>query len=163
MIEKELFIILGTNIGVRFQNLEIARKEIENSIGEITKLSGIYETAAWGITEQPNFLNQVLQISTDLKPNKILQIILKIEENMGRKREEKWGARLIDIDILYFGNKIIDNKALIIPHPFLQERRFTLVPLIEIAPVFIHPILQKTNLELLENCGDDSKVILINN
>ena len=162
-MENQLFILLGTNLGDRIQNLEIARNEIEIHIGKITKFSGIYETAAWGITEQPNFLNQVLQISTDLKPNKILQIILKMEQKMGRIREQKWGARLIDIDILYFGNLKLNSKKLVIPHPFLNERRFTMAPLTEIDPNFIHPILQKTNIELLENCEDDSMVILIEN
>ena len=162
-MENQLFILLGTNLGDRIQNLEIARNEIEIHIGKITKFSGISETAAWGITEQPNFLNQVLQISTDLKPNKILQIILKMEQKMGRIREQKWGARLIDIDILYFGNLKLNSKKLVIPHPFLNERRFTMAPLTEIDPNFIHPILQKTNIELLENCEDDSMVILIEN
>lgn len=160
-MENQLFILLGTNLGDRFQNLETARNEIEKNAGKITKFSGIYETAAWGITDQPSFLNQVLQISTDLKPNKILQIILKMEEKMGRIREQKWGARLIDIDILYFGDLKLIGKNLVIPHLFLHERRFTLAPLAEIAPDFVHPILQKTNLELLENCGDDSQVILM--
>jgi 2-amino-4-hydroxy-6-hydroxymethyldihydropteridine diphosphokinase len=160
-LENQLFILLGTNLGDRFQNLETARNEIEKNAGKITKFSGIYETEAWGITDQPSFLNQVLQISTDLKPNKILQIILIIEKKMGRIRDQKWGSRLIDIDILYLGNLKLIGNNLIIPHPFLHERRFTLAPLAEIAPDFIHPILQKTNLELLENCGDDSQVILM--
>lgn len=163
MIEKELFILLGTNLGEKFQNLETARQEIEKSIGNITEASGIYETAAWGITDQPSFLNQVLQVTTELKPLNILEIALKIEEKMGRIREQKWGARLIDIDILYFGKKIFKNKILTIPHPFLQERKFTLAPLTEIAPDFLHPVLKVTNIELLERCDDDSEVILIEN
>jgi 2-amino-4-hydroxy-6-hydroxymethyldihydropteridine diphosphokinase len=163
MIDKELFILLGTNLGDRFQNLETASVEIENSIGKITRKSSIYQTAAWGFTDQPSFLNQVLQLSTDLPASNVLQIILKIEKKMGRVREQKWGARLIDIDILYFANEIIKQPGLIVPHPFLQERRFALIPLTEILPDFIHPILKMTNLELLEKCKDELEVILIEN
>lgn len=162
-MENQVFILLGTNLGERISNLEKAKKEIELIIGKVTKTSKIYETAPWGITEQPSFLNQVLQISTDLKPTKVLQTILKIEETMGRIREQKWGARLIDIDILYFGNEIIQKQNLVIPHPFLHERRFTLTPLVEIAPNFEHPIFQKNNKELLKKCEDNSNVILMNN
>lgn len=163
MIENELFILLGTNLGDRIVNLEKARNEIDFRIGIVTNSSKFYETAPWGITDQPSFLNQVLQVSTYLKAEKILSLVLKIELDMGRKREIKWGSRLIDIDILYFGNKIIKKQELTVPHPFLQERRFTLVPLAEIAPDFIHPILQNTNSELLEKCEDDSNVILMDN
>jgi 2-amino-4-hydroxy-6-hydroxymethyldihydropteridine diphosphokinase len=163
MIEKELFILLGTNLGDRNANFETAINEIQMHIGSIKIRSHCYETAAWGITDQPNFLNQILQVETNLSPNKALKIILKIEKKMGRIREQKWGARLIDIDILYFGNKIMDTESLKIPHPFLQERRFTIIPLVEIAPDFIHPIFNKSNKMLLEECEDNSDVILIVN
>jgi 2-amino-4-hydroxy-6-hydroxymethyldihydropteridine diphosphokinase len=162
-LENQVFILLGTNLGDRVSNLEKAKNEIDLKIGKVIKTSNLYETAPWGITDQPSFLNQVLQVSTYLKCEKILSLILKIELDMGRKREVKWGSRLIDIDILYFGNKVIKKQELIVPHPFLQERRFTLVPLAEIAPDFIHPILQETNSELLEKCEDDSNVILMDN
>lgn len=162
-MENQAFILLGTNLGDRINNLEKARNEIDLKIGKVIKTSNLYETAPWGITDQPSFINQVLQVSTCLKAEKILSLVLKIELDMGRKREIKWGSRLIDIDILYFGNKIIKKQELTVPHPFLQERRFTLVPLAEIAPDFIHPILQNTNSELLEKCEDDSNVILMDN
>lgn len=163
MIENELFILLGTNLGSRIENLEIAMCAIDLKIGKVTNSSKIYETSPWGIADQPNFLNQVLQVSTYLKAEKVLSLILKIEQEMGRKRELKWGARLIDIDILYFGKKVISSQNLTLPHPFLHERRFTLVPLAEIAPDFTHPILQKNNKELLIDCKDNSNVILMVN
>ena len=163
MIEKELFILLGTNLGDRLLHLETAKKAIEKSVGKVVASSKIYETAAWGITDQPNFLNQVLKIETSLKPEKTLHIILTIEEQMGRIREQKWGARLIDIDILYFGSHKINTDKLTIPHPFLQDRRFTLIPLVEIASGFIHPVFKKSNSALLQNCKDYSDVFLIEN
>lgn len=161
MTEKQLYILLGTNLGDRFQNLLTAKNELEMSLGKITSKSGIYETAAWGITNQPSFLNQVLRIETNKSPNKTLKMILNIEAKMGRIREQKWGPRLIDIDILYFGNKIIDSENLKIPHPFLQDRKFTLLPLAEIASEFMHPIFKKNNQILLMECEDNSEVALI--
>jgi 2-amino-4-hydroxy-6-hydroxymethyldihydropteridine diphosphokinase len=163
MIKEKIFLLLGTNLGDRFDNLISAKNEIEKKVGNILLKSNIYETAAWGITDQPSFLNQVLQVSTRYKPEKVLETILNIELDLGRKRIQKWGARLIDIDILYFGNEKIKQENLVIPHPFLQDRRFTLVPLVEIAPDFEHPIFKKTNSELLEICGDDSNVTLLTN
>jgi 2-amino-4-hydroxy-6-hydroxymethyldihydropteridine diphosphokinase len=162
-VEKELFILLGTNLGDRNTNLQQAISELEVKIGKILTQSKIYQTAAWGITDQPDFLNQVLHIETKLKPQKVLEIILSIEKKMGRVRLQKWGARLIDIDILYYGMKIINETDLIIPHPFLQERMFTLKPLAEIAPNFIHPVFNKSNTVLMEESKDQTKVLLIEN
>lgn len=160
-MEKEVFILLGANLGDRLSNFETAKKLLEIQIGTINRQSKIYETAAWGLIDQPNFLNQVLEIETQLSPSLLLKKILAIEKKMGRIRTQKWGERLIDIDILYFGKEIISQENLKIPHPYLQERRFTLIPLAEIAPNFRHPILLKSNDELLEVCKDNSTVILI--
>ncbi|MCS6795700.1 MAG: 2-amino-4-hydroxy-6-hydroxymethyldihydropteridine diphosphokinase [Raineya sp.] len=150
----DTFILLGSNQGDR---LLFLRKAIEklSDLGEILKKSSIYETAAWGNREQVNFLNCAIQMQTNLTPENLLAEILAIEKSLGRVRQEKWQARTIDIDILYIGNAIIQTENLQVPHPFLHERRFTLVPLVEIAPDFLHPILLKTNQELLQACEDE--------
>jgi len=153
-----LYLGLGTNIGDRFQNLQTARELINQQMGIIVSESSIYETAAWGITDQAAFLNQAIAIKTRRSPENLLKILLQIERQMGRIREIKWGPRIIDIDILYYGNKIIDTADLKIPHPFIQERKFVLAPLAEIAPSFIHPKLLENNLELLNNCNDNSDI-----
>lgn len=160
-MEKNLYLLLGTNLGERKLNLEKAIFEIGRKVGSVIKKSGVYETAAWGIMDQPNFLNQVLQIETQFSPQIVLKKILEIEKKMGRIREQKWGARLIDIDILYFGNEIVESENLKIPHPFIQERRFTLMPLVEISPDFIHPIFKENNKTILINCTDQCKVSLM--
>jgi 2-amino-4-hydroxy-6-hydroxymethyldihydropteridine diphosphokinase len=118
------------------------------------QVSSIYETAAWGMENQEAFLNQVLEIETNLNPDELLQSILQIEEGLGRKRELKYGPRTIDIDILFFNDQVIDQEGLKIPHPQLQNRRFVLVPLNEIASNKIHPIFKKTISQLLAECPD---------
>lgn len=126
--------------------------------GEVMAASSLYRTAPWGKTEQAEFLNQAFEIHTELEPQELLETILAIEKHMGRSRQEKWGPRLIDIDILFFGDKIIKSPELIIPHPHLEERNFVLAPLAEIAPDFLHPLLQKTIRRLLEESPDKSRV-----
>jgi len=135
-------------------NLKIACSEIESHVGRIESVSSIYRTAAWGKTDQPDFYNQVVRINSTLDAQNILMKILSIEEHMGRKRIEKWGTRLIDIDILFIGDAQIDTPSLKVPHPELVNRRFTLVPIAEIAPEFIHPTKQKKISELLKECPD---------
>jgi len=149
-MEGGIFLLLGTNLGDRLSNLE----EAITRIGSVTRRSSVYETGAWGKTEQPEFLNQVIEIKSDLDPRELLQKILDIEIAMGRVRVEKWGTRLIDIDILFYRNEIIDEAELIIPHPQIQNRRFTLEPLNELAPDLEHPILKKTIRQLLDECND---------
>ena len=150
-----VFLLLGSNLGDRLSFLQQAVSNIGEQVGEVSKKSAIYETQAWGKTNEPDYLNQVLIVQTELAPRALLDKILAIELSLGRKREEKWGARTIDIDILFYNSVIINEPGLVIPHPQLQNRRFTVEPLAEIAPDFQHPVLSKTMLQLkfeLEDC-----------
>ena len=158
---NKVFLGLGSNLGNREENLLMAQRLIEEKVGKIRSKSSIYETAAWGITEQNTFLNQVLEIETIFSPNAVLHLVLKIEKGMGRIRKIKWGERSIDIDVLYYNNEIISTENLAVPHPFIQERKFVLVPLCEIAPAFIHPKIKQSNLELFENCQDSGEITIV--
>jgi len=153
-MKKITFLLLGTNLGDRKKNLSIARNAIEVSVGTILKASSIYQTAAWGKTDQPEFLNQALEVQTSLSPEEVLAEILKIENTMGRTRDQHWGERIIDIDILLFEKEMISSTALKIPHPELAGRRFALAPLAEIAGGVTHPVLQLTIQEVLAQCPD---------
>lgn len=149
-----IYLLLGTNLGNKIKNLEKVRELLVSNRVAIKKESSVYETAAWGIEDQPTFLNQVLEIEVARAPEKLLDLTQEIEKKMGRVRKEKWGERLIDIDILYFGDSIVDHSDLQIPHPEIQNRRFTLVPLVEIASDFMHPQLMVSQDALLEACED---------
>lgn len=153
-----IYLLSGTNLGDRVANMARALELIEQKAGKIVAQSQLYETAAWGIEEQPSFLNQVMEIATDLTPQKLLSALLSMETEMGRERRQKWGERIIDLDILYYADSIIDEPSLEIPHPHLHERRFTLVPLCELAPLLRHPVLEKTQQELLNECPDQLEV-----
>jgi 2-amino-4-hydroxy-6-hydroxymethyldihydropteridine diphosphokinase len=155
---KSVYLLLGTNLGDRFDNLEKAVQLLAQQTGEVTQKSAVYETAPWGVNDQPPFLNQVVNLQTEMAPDVLLEKVLDIEQQLGRKRLRKWGERLIDIDILYFEDMIINAERLQVPHPELHNRRFTLVPLQEIAPDFIHPIFAQTTTELLEECPDKLEV-----
>ena len=148
-------------MGDRKHALQKALTLIEQNCGNIISLSSIYETAAWGKADQPSFFNQVMEIQTDLLPRQLLRRILKIETRIGRIREERYGPRIIDIDILFYNDEVHNYPLLKIPHPEIQNRRFVLVPLAEIAPDFIHPVLKKSILELLAICPDKLEVSLI--
>ncbi|HEX6849356.1 MAG TPA: 2-amino-4-hydroxy-6-hydroxymethyldihydropteridine diphosphokinase [Chitinophagaceae bacterium] len=151
-------LLIGGNLGDRKENFLSAISLIREQCGSLTKSSSIYETEAWGKTDQPSFLNQALEISTSLNARQLMRKILKIEKEMGRVRKEKLGPRLIDIDILLFENEIHDLRFLKIPHPEMQNRRFVLVPLAEIDPSLQHPVMKKTIAELLEECPDNLAV-----
>ncbi len=151
---NKTFLLTGGNIGDRRKNLDTATALIQKEIGNIIKSSGIYETAAWGITNQASFYNQIHLVESELSAEDILQNILKIEAIMGRVRTIKNAARIIDIDILFFNEEIINKPNLIVPHPEISNRRFVLMPLSELAPGMIHPVLNKTTDELLQNCKD---------
>ena len=157
---KKVFLGIGTNLGNRKNNLEEAVVRIEKEIGPIVKYSSIYETEPWGFQTIDVFLNMVVRVDTGLTPPLLLERILKIETFFGRVRGEKqYVSRVIDIDILLFEDLIIDGETLKITHPLLQERKFVLVPLCEIAPDLVHPVLKKTVVFLLGSCKDKSKVI----
>ncbi|MEL6719499.1 MAG: 2-amino-4-hydroxy-6-hydroxymethyldihydropteridine diphosphokinase [Bacteroidota bacterium] len=150
----KVYLSIGGNLGDREQNLELARRSIEEEIGKIILASSIYETAAWGITDQPDFLNQVLEVETALLPFEILDKIQQIEQKMGRVKIQRWGTRVIDVDILFYGNEIIQSQRLTIPHPGIPDRNFVLVPMREIAADLWHPVLEKTIESLSLACPD---------
>lgn len=149
-----VYLLTGANLGNPEKQLKDAMNEITERVGKITKASSIYESEAWGVEDQPIFLNQVLEVISPLSATKILQSIQQIELVLGRIRTQRWGSRTIDIDILYFNNEIIHDPDLQVPHPYIQERNFTLIPLNEIAPNFEHPIFKKTNQQLLMDSKD---------
>ncbi|MDP4679349.1 MAG: 2-amino-4-hydroxy-6-hydroxymethyldihydropteridine diphosphokinase [Cyclobacteriaceae bacterium] len=155
------YILLGTNLGDKQSNLQKVIIHLENEVGRIIKSSSVFQTEPWGRSEQDVFLNQVLKIETMFNSLEVLTLSLDIEVRMGRIRKEKWMDRIIDIDILYFNQEIYYSPELVVPHPEIQNRRFTLEPLVEISPNYIHPVLNKTNKELLGECGDPLQVEIL--
>lgn len=153
-----VYLILGSNLGDRNAILSKAVFLINSKIGEIILKSKIYETAPWGGVEQPAYLNQVLMLRTTLSPEKTLKDVLEIEKELGRVRAVKWGARSLDIDILFYDDMVINTDDLKIPHPFIHQRKFVLVPLVEIAPKFVHPLFNTTSEHLLNELADHSEV-----
>lgn len=152
------FILLGSNQNQPLLQLQFALESIDNSIAAIVKVSSIYKTAAWGNTQQAAFFNQVIEVKTNLKPIELLDILLLLENQMGRTRQNKWEPRIIDLDILFYNQLISNQPRLQLPHPFLQDRMFTLVPLNEIAPKWVHPKLGLTINDLMHLCTDPLKV-----
>lgn len=157
-------ILLGSNMGDKKNMLLNAVNDIKKTIGEIITKSSIYETEPWEVDGfQESYLNQVIQINTALTAKNLLIELNKIETKYGRNREIKNSSRTLDLDILFFDNQIINNNDLTIPHPRLHLRNFTLIPLMEIAPYYIHPKLNKNIEELYDECKDPSEVILLEN
>jgi 2-amino-4-hydroxy-6-hydroxymethyldihydropteridine diphosphokinase len=152
---KKIYLSLGTNQGSRLENLQTACIEMSNYAIKIKTSSPIYETAPWGKSDQPWFYNLILDIESTYGPEQLLEICLGIEGKLGRIRKIKWDQRIIDIDILYFGDLVIETKYLKIPHPEIQNRRFNLLPLVVLNPLLIHPILFKSQKELLAHCDDN--------
>lgn len=148
------YLLLGSNEGDRMQWMNSALELITEECGDIIQRSSVYETEAWGIEDQPAFLNMAICINTRQPPLKLLKNINGIEHRLGRQRAVKWGQRTLDIDILFYNNEIVNLPELIIPHPELEKRRFALAPLYEIAPDLVHPISHKTIEQLLESTPD---------
>ena len=155
---NKAYLLTGGNMGDRKAFLEQAKELLELHCGNIVAASGIYETAAWGKTDQASFLNQALELETKINAKQLIRRILKIEKLMGRERKEKYGPRNIDIDILLFNDEVHDIPFLKIPHPEMQNRRFALMPLAEIAPDLVHPALKKSIKNLLHDCPDTLEV-----
>lgn len=155
---NKVFIALGSNLGDRKQNLEMACRFIEERVGKIISRSHIYETEPWGYHEQPDFYNQVIVAETSANPGELMEILLTIEDRMGRKRIFKNGSRTIDLDILFFSDIHIQNNGVTIPHPFIEKRKFVLEPLNEVAPDLVHPVGGKTIREILSECNDNLQV-----
>jgi 2-amino-4-hydroxy-6-hydroxymethyldihydropteridine diphosphokinase len=157
-MREDVYLLLGSNVGDRRSNINLAVELIRKEISPLIRPSGLYETAAWGKTDQASFLNQAIAIQTDIKPLALLAILKNIEKAAGRLETEKWGPRVIDIDILFYGSEIIQEPDLQVPHPYLPVRRFALLPLVEIAGGFVHPVLKKTTKALLQESPDMSEV-----
>jgi 2-amino-4-hydroxy-6-hydroxymethyldihydropteridine diphosphokinase len=144
-------------MGNSVENLSICKRKIEGKF-EVESISSVYRTEAWGIRDQPDFMNQGIKIKSDLNPKKLLQSLESIENEMGKSKIMKWGPRLIDIDILYYNDIILITRFLTIPHLQISKRRFTLSTMAELAPEFIHPVLNISQQQLLSECPDVSRV-----
>lgn len=150
-----VYLLIGGNMGDRSENLAQAREWLQLECGTIEKTSSIYETEAWGHNDQPPFLNQAIFLTTELPVTDLMNCILNVEKKIGRIRKDKYGPRIIDIDIIFFNDEIVNNSVVTVPHPELQNRRFVLVPLVEIAENVIHPTLKRSCFDLLCECNDE--------
>ena len=153
-----VFLQLGGNLGDRKQLLIDSILAIENRVGNIVDFSKVYESAPWRVEGQKNYLNQILKVRTTLLADEVLSNVLDVEKQLGRVRIEKWGERLIDIDIIFYNDSIIETPDLCVPHKHLHERMFVLTPLHNIAPEMVHPKYNKTIEELLNMCTDTELV-----
>lgn len=158
---KTAFLGLGSNLGDRKKYLDEAIAMIGERVGEVMLCSGLYETAAWGVDNQPNYYNQVIKIQTNLYPLELLKQILAIETALGRERVIKWGPRTIDIDFLFYEDYYFVTPDLSLPHPWISSRNFVLAPFSEISPDFIHPVLKKSIHELSVQCTDQAEILKI--
>ncbi len=158
-MKENVFLGLGSNVGNRAAYLKKSADAIAGHKGiKLIKISSIYETEPWGIRDQESFLNNVLKIETDLTPSELLKFLKATEQSVGRTKRGKWLEREIDIDILFFGDLVYQSENLTVPHKEIQNRKFVLVPMNEIAPEFMHPVMMKTMKKMLTDTRDKSKV-----
>ena len=158
MKQQTAYLLLGSNIGDRQQHLSTALRKIGDKVGLIQKVSSAYETQPWGVTNQDDYLNMAVQVSTSLTPELLFKKLKAIEAAEGRISIIQNAPRTLDIDILFYDEMVIASKLLIIPHPRLHLRRFVLTPLVDIAPDLIHPVLKKSIQDLLDLCPDEKTV-----
>lgn len=151
---KGIYLILGSNLGDKFLSVQKATTIIRKRLGTVDAESSIYETEPWGYSKQPNFLNKVIRLDTHFPPEELLKQLKSIEAELGRTPKERWRERLIDIDILYYSDKVVNAENLVIPHPEIPNRKFVLVPMNELAPDEVHPVNGKTQRQMLEECKD---------
>jgi len=154
MKEHIVYLALGTNLGDRPANLKQAIAALTPQM-EVKARSGVYETPPWGFEDQPKFLNQVVKVNTYLDPEPLLKHLKRLEVALGRKESFPNGPRLIDMDILFYDDLVVDKPSIVIPHPRLQERGFVLLPLMEIAPNLVHPVNKKSVREMAELCNTE--------
>lgn len=158
-MKRSIYLCIGGNLGEREANLEEAIEFIDFNFGDVMGVSSIYESEPWGMTDVPNFLNQVIHIQSELTDKELLVEIADLEEFFGRERSSKgYVSREMDIDVLFIDQEIISTESLQVPHPRMSERRFVLEPLAEIAPEFIHPELKQSVESMLKACSDKGKV-----
>ncbi len=152
----------GSNQGDRLNSLVQAARLIDKQVGKIIEYSPVVESEPWGFNAETSFYNQALMVETEYSPQQVLNKVLKIEQELGRIRSGKeYSSRIIDVDILFYDEKQLAEHNLVIPHPFLHERKFVLEPLAAIAPGLIHPVLQKTISELLQQLKDPSPITTV--
>lgn len=161
--KKTAYLLLGSNLGDRHRNLVNAIDSLKTNCGQLSAQSAIYLSKAWGIEHQPDFYNQIVVIETWMTAHDLLRNILDIEMEIGRRPEVKWGVRIIDIDIIFYADEVIETPNLTVPHPRIAERNFTLVPLMELSPGMMHPSLGVTIEELYLRTTDSLDVIMIEN
>lgn len=155
---KTAFIGCGSNLGEREVQLRRAQEWVNAEVGKVVSTSRLYQTSPWGNIDQPDYLNQVWQITTVLDPFRLMQYLLELEQRANRKRIQRWGARTLDLDLLFYEDYIIRTEVLQLPHPRLHERNFVLIPMEEIAADWMHPVLKKTIAELRRISMDEEEV-----